>query len=98
MESTSNEGILPSLASILGEREAELLSLELRLIRLDQRPYSLRVGLAMAVTGYRICSARGFDANLRPDHTRRDVHGCHLRHGNRFFVAAKKSSLHAAYA
>src|SRR5258707_786683 len=76
--------------------EARPLHTPLRLITLDQIPDALRIGFAMAVAGDWIGAAGGFDPNLRPEHSSRDMHRGHFRHGNGLVVAAKPSRLYAA--
>src|SRR5258708_40347972 len=70
----------------------------LRLVGLDQIADALRVGFAMAMAGDGIRAAGGFDANLRPEHSCRDMHRSDFRHGDGFVVAAEPARLYAAYA
>src|ERR1700722_9276689 len=51
----------------------------------------------MAVAGYGIGAARGFDSNLGPQHSGRNVHGGNLRGGNALVVAAEPPRLHTAH-
>ena len=63
----------------------------------DQIADALRIGFAVPVAGDGVGSARGLDANVRPDHAGGDVNGSDLRDGDALFIAAEQSRLHSAH-
>src|SRR5260370_14244683 len=56
------------------------------------------VGLAMTVTGYRIAASGRLNHNVRPNHSRRNLHRSDLGNRNAFLVAADQTPLHTAHA
>jgi hypothetical protein len=63
-----------------------------RLRILDQLFNPLRIGFGMTVTAHRVGAARGFDKNLRPNHSRLNVNRSHFAYCDAHFILAEPRS------